>query len=77
MSRQIIPRNADGQYSGDIPVKILEKCEELAREIYEAFPEVDLFDIQNQAIRALLWMGTVKMLEEAKGEQPKNEGEKN
>lgn len=75
MSRQIIPRNADGQYLGDTPVKILEKSEELARELYETFSEIDLFDIQNQAIRALLWIGTVKFLEEAKGEQPKNEGE--
>ena len=74
MSRQIIPRNADGQYLGHTPVDIQKKCEELARELYEAFPEVDLFDIQNQAIRALLWIGTVKMLEEAKGE-PKNEKE--
>lgn len=73
MSRQIIPRNADGQYLGNTPVDIQKKCEELARELYEAFPEVDLFDIQDQAIRSLFWIGAVKMLEEAKGEQPKNE----
>lgn len=68
MSRQIIPRNTNGQYSGPTPVAIQKKCEELAREIYEAFPDVDLFDIQNQAIRAILWIGSVKMLEEARKE---------
>lgn len=75
MPRQTIPRNADGQYSGNTPVDILEKAEELARELYETFSGIDLFDIQNQAIRVLLWMGTVKMLEEVKGKQPKNETE--
>jgi len=65
MSRQIVPRNARGQFTGHTPTEIQLKCEELARELYKAFPDVDIFDIQNIAIRSLTWIGSMTMLQES------------
>ena len=63
--RNIIPRNAQGQFADHTSVEIKKKCEELARELYAAFPTVDIFDIQTIAIRSLTWIGSMTMLQEA------------
>ena len=65
MSRQIIPRNAGGQFTGNTPAEIKKKCEELAQELDDTFPTVDIFDIQMIAIRSLTWIGSMTMLRES------------
>lgn len=75
MSRQIIPRNAQGQFTGNTPAEIKKKFEELAQELYDAFPTVDIFDIQTVAIRSLTWIGSMTMLRESPVIAPQTEEE--
>jgi hypothetical protein len=69
MARTIIPRNAIGQYTGHVPVDIQNKCHELAAELFAAFPDVDIWDIENIASRAFAYEASMTLLREC--ETPK------
>ena len=64
MARTIIPRNSIGQYTGHVPVDIQNKCHELAAELFAAFPDVDIWDIENIASRAFAHEASMTLLRE-------------
>lgn len=65
MARKLLPRNEIGQFKGDVPRQVKARVEEFAQELFQEFPDVDVFDLERIVVRELAFQASMQMLKDA------------
>lgn len=60
--RKTLPRNEYGQFCHMTPIE--EYVQQMCQEYFNAFPDVDIFDLQNILVHQMNWIGSMTMLSE-------------